>query len=154
MADDAWMAELDDYIMLSVESDSWVNGGFYYIFDVALRKLLRYLFLPYKTSFVRCLQQIQTALWLPDSIRITSDVGDSMTDSFCVGGIACLFIISFIFFMLLAMSTCIKDSRVTISEAFFALEICLGLWWVWGIMERWMLEVGQGDVRMRHHFWR
>ncbi|KAK1708851.1 hypothetical protein BDP67DRAFT_492598 [Colletotrichum lupini] len=101
MADDAWMAELDDYIMLSVESDSWVNGGFYYIFDVALRKLL-----------------------------------------------------SFIFFMLLAMSTCIKDSRVTISEAFFALEICLGLWWVWGIMERWMLEVGQGDVRMRHHFWR
>lgn len=62
MAGDAWMAELDDYIMFSIRSDSWVNGGFYYIFDVALRKLLRYLFLPYKTSFVRCLQQIQTAL--------------------------------------------------------------------------------------------
>lgn len=77
-----------------------------------------------------------------------------MTDSFCVGGIAGVFIIGFIFFMLLAMSTCIKDSRVTISEAFFALEICLGLWWVLGIMERSLLEIGQGDVPLRHHFWR
>ncbi|KAK1724821.1 hypothetical protein CaCOL14_001933 [Colletotrichum acutatum] len=154
MADDSWMTELDDYISLSVMSDSWVDGGFHYIFDVALRQLLRYLFLPYKTGFVRCIQQIQNALWLPDSIRITSDVGDGMTDSFCMGGIAGLFIISFIFFMLLAISTCIKESRVTICEAFFALEISLGLWWVWDIMERSLLEIGQGDVRLRHHFWR
>ncbi|KAK1688949.1 hypothetical protein BDP55DRAFT_655654 [Colletotrichum godetiae] len=86
-------------------------------------------------------------------MQISSNVGDGMTDSFCVEGIVGLFVISLVFFSMLAMSTCIEDPLITISDAFYFPILFLGVWWACGIGSRWMMENRRAYIRARRQLW-
>ncbi|KAK2021615.1 hypothetical protein LX32DRAFT_241976 [Colletotrichum zoysiae] len=112
----------------------------------AFDKLLRYI-LPHKPIFVRRMRQVHSALGLPDIMRITSDVGDGMSDGFCVGGIVGLFSIGLVFFTLMLLSLC--DPSVSVFDPFWASCPCLIIFWFSGILARLVVEGKLRQVQVK-----
>ncbi|KAK1849354.1 hypothetical protein CCHR01_08031 [Colletotrichum chrysophilum] len=123
-----------------VTSDSW--GQVFVV--TALGALLRYSILRQKQAFARRIQQVHDKLGLPESMRITSDIGGGMSDSFCVKGIIGLFIIALTFAALLAIS--FWNPHVTADDAIGIALAFLIVWWAVGISARWSLEEGPRET--------
>ncbi|KAF0320129.1 hypothetical protein GQ607_012723 [Colletotrichum asianum] len=120
--------------------DSW--GQVFVV--TALGALLKYLILLQKPVFVRRIRQVHDRLGLPESMRITSDIGGGMSDSFCVKGIIGLLIIALTFAAMLTIS--IRNPHVTADDVIGITLVLLIIWWGVGISARWTLEEGPRDV--------
>lgn len=77
-------------------------------------------------------------------MRITSDIGGGVSDSFCVKGIIGLVIIALTFAAMLTIS--IRNRHVTVDDAIGITLVLLIIWWGVGISARWALEEGPRET--------
>ncbi|KAK2773814.1 hypothetical protein CKAH01_13397 [Colletotrichum kahawae] len=128
--------------------EHWIELEERIIIEEAERRLLRWLILPHKAAFVRQVRQLDDMLGLPNSMRITSDLPDGMSDDGCVHGVVGLILIGSMFSILLIAAT--YDPRVTVNYALFALLSSFAILVFMGIGDRIQME-GRHRRNMRQH---
>lgn len=100
--------------------------------------LLRWLILPHKAAFVRQMRRLDDLMGLPNTMRITSDLQDGMSDRGCVYGIIGLILTGLLFCMMVTAAT--YNPLVTFNDALIVLLLSFAFWVFMGIAARIEME--------------
>lgn len=100
--------------------------------------LLRWLILPHKAAFVRQMRRLDDLLGLPNSMRITSDLQDGMSDCGFVYGVVGLILTGLLFCMMVTAAT--YNPLVTFTDALIVLLLSFVFWVFMGIADRIEME--------------
>ncbi|KAH0425809.1 hypothetical protein CcaCcLH18_10752 [Colletotrichum camelliae] len=128
--------------------EHWIELEERIIIEEAERRLLRWLILPHKAAFVRQVRQLDDMLGLPDSMRITSDLPDGMSDDGCVHGVVGLILVGLFFSLMLIAAT--YEPRFTVNGVLIALPFGFAFWVFMGIGDRIEME-GRHRRNTRRH---